>query len=139
MAFFEVRVFDSNAKRCSTKSLQGCFTNNEKEKKRQYNTRVLQVENRSFSPLVFNINGRMSWEASKCYSRIAEMLCEKHDEHHLLTMFWMRRKPSFSLMRSIIMCIRGSKTFKSSKEKQCTSEAGSYSETSCVIQEAKSK
>ena len=39
--------------------------------------RVLQVENGSFTPLVFSINGGMGREASKCYSRIAELLSEK--------------------------------------------------------------
>ena len=36
----DVRVFDSNAK-----SLQRCYINNKKERKRQCNMRVLQVEN----------------------------------------------------------------------------------------------
>ena len=37
MAFFDVRVFDPNAKRYEKKSLQQCYSLNEKEKKRQYN------------------------------------------------------------------------------------------------------
>ena len=41
--------------------------------------RVLQVENGSFTPLVYSINGRMVREASKSYSQIDEMLFEKHN------------------------------------------------------------
>ena len=55
-------------------SLQRCYIKNEKEKKRQYNMRVLQVENGSFTSLAFNINGEMRRKASKCCSRIAAML-----------------------------------------------------------------
>ena len=66
MAFFDVRVFDPNAKRYSTQILQRCYINNEKENKRQYNMRVLKVENGSFTPLVFSINEGMGREASKC-------------------------------------------------------------------------
>ena len=135
MAFFEVRVFDPYAKRYSAQSLQRCYINNEKEKKRQYNMRALQVENGSFTPLVFSINGGMGREASKCYSRVTEMLSEKRDKPYSLTMSWIRRKLSFSLMRSIITCIRGRRTFKSNEEKKSTSEVASYIETRCVIQE----
>ena len=129
MAFFDVKIFDPNAKKDSAQSLQRCYNNNEKENKRPYNMIVLQVENGSFTPLAFSINGRMGREASKCYSRIAEMLSEKRDEPYSLTMSWIRGKLSFSLMRLIITCIRGSRTFKPNEEKQCTSEIGSYSET----------
>ena len=37
MVFFDVMVFDPNAKRYSAQSLQICYINNEKEKKPQYN------------------------------------------------------------------------------------------------------
>ena len=75
--------------------------------------RVLQVENRSFTSLVFFPNERMGRKASKCYSRIAEMVSEKRDEPESIAMSWIRRKLSFSVMELIITCIRGSRTFKS--------------------------
>ena len=55
MAFFDVRVFDPNAKRYEGKTLQHCYRTNEMEKKRKYNERVLQVENGSFTPLFFQL------------------------------------------------------------------------------------
>ena len=63
---------------------------------------ALQVENGSFIPLTFSINGGMGREALKYYSRIAEMLSEKRDEPYSLTMSWIRRNVPFSLMRSIV-------------------------------------
>ena len=80
MAFFDVRVFDSNVKRYEGKTLQQCYRTNEMEKKRKYNERILQVENGSFTPLVFSVNGGMGKEANKCYSRIAEKLAKKRYE-----------------------------------------------------------
>ena len=41
MTFFDIRVFDPNAKRYGAQSLQRCYINNEKEKKYQHNMRVL--------------------------------------------------------------------------------------------------
>ena len=51
MVFFNVRVSDPNAKRYSAQSLQSCYINNEKEKKRQENS------NGSLAPLVEMGNG----------------------------------------------------------------------------------
>ena len=45
---------------------------NEKEKKRQYNERVLEVEHGSFTPLVFSSNGGMGRECSTFYKRLSE-------------------------------------------------------------------
>ena len=54
MEFYDVMVFDPNAKRYESKSLQQCYRTNEMEKKR-----ILQVQNGIFTPLVFSINGGM--------------------------------------------------------------------------------
>ena len=103
------------------------------EKKRKYNERILQVENGSFTPLVFSVNGRMGKEANKCYSGIAEKLAKKRYEPYSVTMSWIRRKISFSMMKSIIMCIRGSPSIKHVREKHNVKELASYSEAQCYI------
>ena len=59
-AFFDVRIFDPNAKRYLNSALPQCYAQNEKDKKRHYNERVLQIEHGSFSPLLFSIYGGMS-------------------------------------------------------------------------------
>ena len=53
-SFFEIRVFDLNARRYRNQELAKCYETNEKEKKRQYNERVLQIENGIYTPLVFS-------------------------------------------------------------------------------------
>ena len=45
--YFDVRVFDPNAKRYESKSLQQYYRTNEMEKKQKYTKRILQVENGS--------------------------------------------------------------------------------------------
>ena len=52
-AFFDVRVFDPNAQRYSKQTLKQCYSLNENEKKRYYNTRIMEVDQGSFMPLVF--------------------------------------------------------------------------------------
>ena len=57
--FFDVRVFDPNANQYLNKALsqcymksyiQKCYFQNEKEKKRQYNERVLEIDHGTFNP-----------------------------------------------------------------------------------------
>ena len=49
--FLDVRVFDPNANRYLNKALPQCYIQYEKEKKRQYNDRVLEIYPGSFTPL----------------------------------------------------------------------------------------
>ena len=52
VAFFDIRIFYSNATRYANQSLQQYFLLNENEKKRKYNNRAMNVERRYFTPLV---------------------------------------------------------------------------------------
>ena len=54
-AFFNTRVLEPNACRYLNKSQQKCDAMNELKKKRLYNKRVLQVDYRMFTPLLFSI------------------------------------------------------------------------------------
>ena len=58
-AFYDIRVFDHNALQYSRTETKKCFQRNEDEKQKTYNQRVLQVENATFTPLVFSTNGGM--------------------------------------------------------------------------------
>lgn len=69
---------------------------------------MLQVENGSFTPLVFSVNTAVGKEASKCYGRIATNLTEERNETYLVTVAWLRSKILLPLMQSIIICVTGS-------------------------------
>ena len=115
MVFLE-RVFNPNANRYVNQSLKKIHEINEKEKKRAYNERVQEIEHDSFTPIVMSATGSMTRECSKFYSRLSEMIAEKRDQPYSVITSWIRRKISFSLIRSIGMCIRGSRSVKSSKD-----------------------
>lgn len=111
-AFFDVRVFDPNASRYQSKNLEQCFTVNEREKKRTYNRRILEVEHASFTPLVFTIHGAMGTECSTFISKLSELLAAKRDLPKSIVTSWVRTKISFALIRSMLMCLRGSRSIK---------------------------
>ena len=110
--FCDVRVFDLNAQRYRNVELKRCYQRNEEEKKRKYNERVLRVENASFTPLVFSANGGMGKECKKFYSRLAEMIAEKRGIAMSDASTFVRTRISFSLLRSALLCIRGSRSTK---------------------------
>ena len=68
----------------------------------------MNVEQGCFTPLVFSANGGMGRECKKLYSVLAEMITMKRKQE-CITMSWFRQKISFWLMRSILLCIRGSR------------------------------
>ena len=111
-AFFDIRVFNPTAGRYKNRKLNKAFEMNEKEKKEKkkaYNQRVLEVEQGSFTPLVFNAMGGIGREARTCYNRLSELLADKRKEHLSVVTTWVRRKMIFSLMRSVVLCLRGSR------------------------------
>ena len=67
------------------------------------------MEQRCFTSLVFSANGGMGRERKKFYSVLAEMITLKRNQEYCITMSWLWRKTSFSLMRSILLFIRGSR------------------------------
>lgn len=108
--FFDVRVFNLHAQRYRRSEIKRCFQMNEREKKRQYNERVLQIENGTFTPLVFAANGAMAKECKAFYKRLADMIAEKRSISNSVATNVIRTKISFSLIRSTLRCIQGSRS-----------------------------
>ncbi|KAG1651052.1 NFU1 iron-sulfur cluster scaffold, mitochondrial [Nymphon striatum] len=84
-AFFDVRVFDSSAQLYSNLDLKKCHKLNEDEKKRQYSQRVIEVENGTFTPLVFSATGGMAPECQLFYKRLAHLLSDKRGQDYPTT------------------------------------------------------
>ena len=79
---------------------------------KHYSPRILELENGSFTPLVFSVNGGMGREAKIFYTRLAEMIAEKRDVQFSVATLFIRTKISFSLLKSTLLCIRGSRSLK---------------------------
>ena len=54
----------------------------------------------------------MSTETKQFYTRLSQLLCEKSDVSYSDTSAWVKRQISFSLLRTSIICIRGSRSKK---------------------------
>ena len=76
-AFFDVRVFYSNASSNRSTVISSVYRKHEQAKKREYGQRVRDVEHGVFRPLVFSTNGGMGKEATTFYKRLADMIAQK--------------------------------------------------------------
>ena len=111
-AFFDVRVCHPNAESYADFSPQQIYRKHETEKKRKYAERILQIEQGTFSPLIFTTAGGMAPECQMFHSRLAELIATKKAEEYSKTMNWLRVKISFSLIRSALVCLRGSRCLR---------------------------
>ena len=61
-AFLDVWVFHPNALMYANQAITQSYAKNQNEKKRNYNERILTVDNGSFTPLVFSLYRGMGRE-----------------------------------------------------------------------------
>ena len=105
-AFFGVRVFHPNADSYRGLELQQIYRNHENEKKRLYSRRVLDIEQGTFTPLIFTSTGGMGKECLQYHSRLAQLISIKKGEDYAKTISWIRARTSFALLRSALICLR---------------------------------
>ena len=109
-AFFDVRVTNADSASQNNSSIHSILKKHEDEKKRAYNERVMQVEQGTFTPLVFTVAGGMGPECLKFHKSLAEKLSNKSGEKYSDVMSFIRCKLSFMCVRSSLLCLRGSRT-----------------------------
>ena len=86
-AFFDVRVINPIAGRYKNLKIEKACEVNEKEKKRTYNQRVLQIEQGTFTPLVFTAMGGCGREVGLVINTLnmeIERLATKSLSRHML-------------------------------------------------------
>ena len=109
MAFFDVRVFNPFAKAYNNTKIDAAFDLNEKKKKVEYNQRMIDIEHGSFTPLVLSAYGGFGRETERFMSKLICKIAEKKDMPMSVVANYIRTKISFSLVKSQILCLRGSR------------------------------
>ena len=71
--------------------------------------RVLNIENGSFTPLVFGTNGRLGEECASFLTTLASKIAIKDGESYAHTITWIRTRLSFEILKAAITCVRGSR------------------------------
>ena len=72
--FFDLKVFNLTAKRYVNQELGKSYNVSKKEKKKQYNERILQIEHQTFTPIVMSPTGDIGCEIQTFYVRLSEII-----------------------------------------------------------------
>ena len=67
----------------------------------------MEVDQGSFTPLVFTVAGGIGGEGRAFYSRIATLLSLKNGIKKSKVTFWIQSKVNFALLRSMLLCLKG--------------------------------
>ena len=69
----------------------------------------MEVDQGSFTPLVFTVAGGIGGEGRAFYSQLATLLLLKNGIEKSKVTSWIRSKVNFELLRSKLLCLRGSR------------------------------
>ena len=109
-AFFDMRVFYPFASSYRHQKPSMLHRKAEQEKKRAYGQRVAEVEGADFTPLVMSSTGGMGNEMQIALKHLASKIAEKRRARYSQIATLLRRKMAFAMMRSALVCLRGSRS-----------------------------
>ena len=105
--FFDVRVTHPSCDTNIHKSLTQLYRDQEEEKKRTYEERVIQSEKGSFTPLIFTTSGGSGPLCRKFIKKISTRIAEEKNEKYEDVIFHLRVRLRFGILRSTLMALRG--------------------------------
>jgi hypothetical protein len=111
-AYFDITAFSPYARSTKNQSLAQLFRSREKRKRHEYGERIHQVDHGDFTPLVFCTSGGMGPEAEVVIKRLGHQLAERQELSPSVTISWLRCRISFAILRSALVCLRGSRPLK---------------------------
>ena len=79
----------------------------QEEKRSLYQDRVLETEKGSFEPLVFLTTGGSGPSCTKVIKRVSAKKSDKKGEQYALVIGFIRTRLRFSLLRSVLIAVRG--------------------------------
>ena len=114
MAFFNVRVTHVNSRSNQGKHTATIFKEQENEKKRKYDQRVMEVEWELLHHWCLVQTGAMGLECQNFLRTLANKLSSKNNELYGSVISWLRIQLSFAILKTVHRCVRGSRyPFKS--------------------------
>ena len=111
-AFFDFRVFYPFANSYVDSKITSLYTEFEKTKEREYKQRIREVEDGSFTPMIMSSTGGMGPQMTAALKHLAAKLAEKRNEPYPQTIGLLRVRFAFAMMRSSLICLRGSRNLR---------------------------
>ena len=106
-AFLDIKVVNPYAQTNAAMELGAMYRSHERQKKRKYNARIIEVEKGTFTPVVFSCSGVAAPEASRLLKTIALKRATKRGEKYCTTINFIRRRIAFDVLRTCLLSFRG--------------------------------
>ena len=109
--FFEIRVFHANAPSNQCRTFQAACEHPERIKQLEYEDsekRIVNIDRGSFCPLVFSTSGAIAPLSTRFLKRLTGKIAGRDGATYSHVMSYQQCGIAFTLLRSSIMCIRGS-------------------------------
>jgi len=88
----------------------------EQRKWREYGERIRNVEHGDFTPMIVATTGGIGYQGTLVLKRLGVILAEKINEQLSVTMSFLRCRLSFAILKSAILCLRGSRPLRRKEE-----------------------
>merc|ERR1712194_2577 len=111
-AFFDFAAFSPFALSYRNQSLSRTFAMHEQRKWREYGERIRNVEHGDFTPMIVATTGGIGYQGTLVLKRLGVILAEKRNEQLSVTMSFLRCRLSFAILKSAILCLRGSRPLR---------------------------
>ena len=133
-ALFDFRVFYPHAKSYRSKTPAALYRQEALRKKREYEQRICEVEGGSFTPMIMSSSGCMGPEMQIAIKHLARKLADKKKQTYSEVVGLLRCRFAFAMVRSAIICLRGSRSLK---KREFNTEEVLNTPVSIVAQEAR--
>ena len=108
-AFFYIKVTHLNAPSYRQKEPSVVYRLHEKEKKRKYNRRIIEIEQGHFTPLILSTSGGMGPECAIFVKLLAKKIAQKKNEDQSDVMRVLRTQIRFAVLKATLIAIRGTR------------------------------
>ena len=108
-ALFDICIIDTDTQSYLGWSPTQVISVAENEKKRKY-LDAAAARRAHFTPLCFSVDGVAGSEAASFLKRLAYCLSTHWERSYADIMYWIRARLSFAILRTTVLCVRGSHT-----------------------------
>ena len=111
-AFFDVQISNINSDTYKNLAPEKVYERLEREKRRRYNNRVMNIEHGTFTALIFTISGGMGNESLTYHKALANKIAMKTGDKYCNVINFIRCKLSFLIQKLALLCLRGSRSLR---------------------------
>jgi hypothetical protein len=109
-AYFDIKVVSPYSRSYSRLTTASLFRMAENAKMREYAERIRDVEHGDFNPVVFTTAGGMAPQCQMVIKKLSAALSDKQGVPKSVVTGWLRCRLSFALLRTTLLCVRGTRT-----------------------------